>query len=490
MEYLSNPSHGSTTTTLEKHIHSTLMELLRFSTLLLMLSIEAFLFLQKWEPIFHILSLSSFLLFFTLLNSHLSIPRPVYLLDFSCLKPPDFCRVPFSTFLEHAGMTDFWDENTTAFMAKVLTSSGQGQQTYLPPSLHHIPPTSHHHEAIKEAQMVLFPVFEDLLSKTNLSPRVIDILIVNCSGFCPVPSLSSIIVNKYAMRDDVKTFNIAGMGCSASALGIDIAQNLLKVHKNSHAVVLSTEILSTSWYPGKGKSMMIFNCMFRMGSAAIWVTNRKEAKKFSKYRLLRTLRSQRAFDDKAYYGAFREEDSKGMIGVTLRKDVLQELGETLRPNITVLGSWILPVTEMFRYVVSKVWKRVIDKSVEIYMPDFRSVIEHFCLPASGKGMIREIGKGLKLGERDMEAALVTLHRFGNQSSSSLWYELAYMEGKERVKEGDKVLMIGIGSGLKCTSLVWECVRPIVGEAQKGPWDDSIDRYPNLAVGDDKDVYYI
>lgn len=84
----------------------------------------------------------------------------------------------------------------------------------------------------------------------------------------------------------------------------------------------------------------------------------------------------------------------------------------------------------------------------------------------------------------MEPALVTLHRFGNQSSSSLWYELAYLEAKERVKKGDKVWQLGMGSGPKCTSLVWKCVRPIVGEAQKGPWDDCIDSYPNLVVEKD------
>ncbi|KAL0292705.1 UNVERIFIED_CONTAM: 3-ketoacyl-CoA synthase 5 [Sesamum radiatum] len=87
-------------------------------------------------------------------------------------------------------MLDFLDEESVAFMAKVLRHSGQGEQTYIPPAIHYIPPKSGHQEALKEAHMVLFPVVEDLLSKTNISPQEIDILIVNCSGFCPAPSLS------------------------------------------------------------------------------------------------------------------------------------------------------------------------------------------------------------------------------------------------------------------------------------------------------------
>ncbi|KAL0294776.1 UNVERIFIED_CONTAM: 3-ketoacyl-CoA synthase 5 [Sesamum radiatum] len=247
------------------------------------------------------------------------------------------------------------------------------------------------------------------------------------------PSLSSIIVNKYSMREDIKSFTISGMGCSASALAIDMAQNILKTHRNSNALILSTEILSTGWYPGKEQPMMVLNCLFRMGAAAILVTNKREAKKTAKYKLLYSLRSQRAFDDKGYYSAIREEDSDGVTGVTLRRDLLQVAGETLRANIAVLGSKFLPYTEMILYALSIFKKKYLNKSTEIYVPNFKRVVQHFCLPASGKPVIREIGKGLRLGEREMEPALMTLHRFGNQSSSSLWYELSYMEAKERVK---------------------------------------------------------
>ncbi|KAK3022191.1 hypothetical protein RJ639_047013 [Escallonia herrerae] len=459
---------------------SALSEVLRVSSLLLVFSTEILFIAQKREPIYHALPFSCFLLFF-ILKTYLSRPSQVYLVDFSCFRPPNSWRVPFSTYLEHARMFNIFDEESLSFMARMLTSSGQSENTYLPPALHYIPPRSTDQESIDEFQMVAFPVFEDLMSKTNLSPRDIDILIVNSSVICPSPSLSSIIINKYALRDDVKSFNLSGMGCSASAICIDIAQNILKTLKNSNAVIISTEILSTGWYSGKERPMLILNCSFRTGSAAILLTNKREEKKIPKYVLLRSLRTQRAYNDLAYNSAMREEDSNGLIGFALKKDLMKAVGETLMSNFTILGSLTFPFTEKIRYAVSIIWKRFFDKSAEVYIPSFRSIIQHFCLPTSGKTLIGEIGKGLKLGEKDVEAALMTLHRFGNQSSSSLWYELAYMEGKERVKKGDKVWMLGFGSGLKCTSLVWKCVGHIVGEAQRGPWADSIDSYPVLSV---------
>ncbi|KAI4324914.1 hypothetical protein MLD38_030356 [Melastoma candidum] len=451
--------------------------------LLPLLSLFSFLFLPPfpcilgWRSPFHCsFAFACVLAAFLVLRRFCSRPCPVYLVDFSCLSPPAHCRVPFSSFLENVSLFGTFDWESIEFMSKILLSSGQSEETHLPPPLHYIPPKSGHDYSIEEAHLLLFSVMDDLLAKTGLSPRDIDILIVNCSGFCPQPSLASIIVNSYSLRDDVKSYNISGMGCSAGAIGVDMAKRLLGVHKGSNAIVLSTEVLSTGWYTGRDRPKLLLNCLFRMGSAAVLLTNRMEARKSSKYKVLHTVRTQRSFEDRSYYSAFREEDSDGHLGVTLNKDLLQVAGETLRSNITILGSEILSWSEKLRHVASVLRKRFVDKSSETYIPRFNSVVQHFCLPTSGRPVIREIGKGLNLGEGDMEAALATLHRFGNQSSSSLWYELAFMEAQGRVKEGDKVWQLGMGSGPKCTSVILQCVGPIVGEAQSGPWAEALQRY--------------
>ncbi|XP_010025262.1 3-ketoacyl-CoA synthase 6 [Eucalyptus grandis] len=459
-----------------KHFVSMFLDLVRLSFPLALLALEALFLLKKWTPTSHFLFFTCFPVFF-ILKRFIWSPDQVYIVDFSCLKPPSSCRVPFASFLEHASMMNIFDRESIDFMAKILTSSGQSEETYLPPPLHYIPPRTEFQESIKEVHTALFPVLDDLLEKTNVHPRDIDILIVNCSGFCPSPSLSSIIVNRYSMRSDVKNFNISGMGCTASAIGIDMAKSLLKVHKNSYAVVLSTEILSTGWYSGRERPKLLLNCLFRMGSAAILLTNKPKAKNVSKYKLVHSLRTQTALEDKAYYAAYLDEDAEGKLGVTLKRDLLQVAGETLRSHATILGSRVLPFTEKFWHGLSVFRKRFVHKSCDIYVPNFKTVVQHFCLPASGRPVIREIGKGLKLGEADTEAALMTLYRFGNQSSSSLWYELAYMEAKQRVKKGDKAWLLGMGTGTKCISLILERVRPILGESEKGPWASCIHDYP-------------
>ncbi len=65
---------------------------------------------------------------------------------------------------------------------------------------------------------------------TALAARLqIDGLIVNCSAFNPTPSLSAAVVNHFKMRQDVRTYNLSGMGCAASVIGIDLAMELLAV---------------------------------------------------------------------------------------------------------------------------------------------------------------------------------------------------------------------------------------------------------------------
>uniref|UniRef100_A0A0E0E9K0 Beta-ketoacyl-[acyl-carrier-protein] synthase III C-terminal domain-containing protein n=1 Tax=Oryza meridionalis TaxID=40149 RepID=A0A0E0E9K0_9ORYZ len=45
-------------------------------------------------------------------------------------------------------------------------------------------------------------------------------------------------------------------------------------------------------------------------------------------------------------------------------------------------------------------------------------------------------------------------------NGSLWYELAYVEAKGRVRRGHRVWQIGFGSGFKCNSAVWRALRDV------------------------------
>ncbi|KAL9321484.1 hypothetical protein ACSQ67_013323 [Phaseolus vulgaris] len=331
--------------------------------------------------------------------------------------------------------------------------------------------------AQEEVELVLFRIVKDLLSKHKVNPKRIDILVSNCSLFCPTPSIASMIINKFGFRSNIKSVNLSGMGCSAGLLSINLAKDLLKVHNNSLALVLSMEAVAPNGYRGNDKSMLIANVLFRMGGAAILLSSRKQDKSVAKYKLQHLVRTHRGSNDQAYKSVYQESDENEIVGVSLSRSLLTVAASALRTNITTLGPLVLPYSEQLRFgwsvICKKIWAR---GSKEIYVPNFKKAFEHFCIHAGGKSVIDAIEESLKLQKKDSEASRMTLYRFGNTSSSSLWYELCYLEAQGRVKKGDRVWQIAFGSGFKCNSAVWKCLSD-TDPSVRNAWSDRIHLYP-------------
>ncbi|KAK6115338.1 hypothetical protein DH2020_007607 [Rehmannia glutinosa] len=407
-------------------------------------------------------------------------PRPVYLVDYSCYRAPDSLKAPYDRFMEHSRLTGDFDESSLEFQRKILERSGLGDETYVPEAMHSIPPQPSMRAAREEAEQVMFGALDNLFANTNVKPKEIGVLVVNCSLFNPTPSLSAMIVNKYKLRGNIRSFNLGGMGCSAGVIAVDLAKDMLQVHRNTYAVVVSTENITQNWYFGNKKSMLIPNCLFRVGGAAVLLSNKTGDRRRAKYKLVHVVRTHKGADDKAFHCVYQEQDNVGKTGVSLSKDLMAIAGGALKTNITTLGPLVLPISEQLLFFATLVIKKLFKKNVKPYIPDFKLAFDHFCIHAGGRAVIDELEKNLQLLPSHVEASRMTLHRFGNTSSSSIWYELAYTEAKGRMRRGHRVWQIAFGSGFKCNSAVWEALRN-VKPSQNGPWADCIDRYPVKVV---------
>ncbi|KAH7444073.1 hypothetical protein KP509_02G063100 [Ceratopteris richardii] len=402
--------------------------------------------------------------------------RPVYLVDFACHKPDEALKVQFARFIEHSRLSGYFDESSLEFQRKILERSGLSEETCLPSALHQLPAVPSMAAAREEAEEVMFSALEILFENTRLRPKDIGILIVNCSLFNPTPSLSAMIVNRFKLRGNIRTYNLGGMGCSAGVISINLARDLLQVHRNTYAVVVSMENITQNWYFGNRKSMLIPNCLFRVGGAAILLSNRASDRRRAKYQLMQTVRTHKGADEKAFRCVYQEQDEHGKTGVSLSKELMSIAGDSLKTNITTLGPLVLPVSEQLLFFFNLIARRLFNMRVKPYIPDFKLAFEHFCIHAGGRAVIDELERHLLLSSKHVEASRMTLHRFGNTSSSSIWYELAYIEAKGRVHKGNRVWQIAFGSGFKCNSAVWQAIRSIRPSADN-PWADCIHRYP-------------
>ncbi|CAI0557256.1 unnamed protein product [Linum tenue] len=79
-------------------------------------------------------------------------------------------------------------------------------------------------------------------------------------------------------------------GSSASRDTPGSSRNSLET-KKKYALVVSTENITRNWYFGNHRPMLLTNCLFRIGAAAVLLTNRPSDRRRSKYPLRHTVRT-------------------------------------------------------------------------------------------------------------------------------------------------------------------------------------------------------
>ncbi|WOH16180.1 hypothetical protein DCAR_0935729 [Daucus carota subsp. sativus] len=427
----------------------------------------------KLHPVETIL-LSCFLVMF-----HFKLhARNVYLVNYASYKPDASLMCSKQQFMHLSRSSGAFNEESLAFQKKVLERSGIGEKSYLPEGLLTVPAKEGLSEARKEAENVMFGAVDELFSKVRLKVNDIGILVLNCSIFSPTPSLSSAIVNRYKLRSNILSYNLGGMGCSAGMISIDLAKRLLQVQPNCYALVINVECGNENWYRGNDRSMLISNCIFRVGGAAILLSNRSIDRFYSKYQLIHTVRTHKGADDLAYNSVSQQEDDdKSLVGIKLSKELVAVAGDAIKTNITELGPLVLPFSEQFLFLATKLAKKIFKMKIAVYVPDFKLAIEHFCIHAGGPAVLDAMEKNLQMTEWHMEPSRMSLYRFGNTSSCSIWYELAYAEAKGRIRRGDRVWQIAFGSGFKCSSSVWRALTDVDPIGEENPWMDEINDFP-------------
>lgn len=319
-----------------------------------------------------------------------------------------------------------------------------------------------------------------MLRSTKTKPKNIDILVINCSLFSPTPSLCSMVINKFNMRSDISSYNLSGMGCSAGLISIELAKNILASRPNSTALVVSTEIITPNLYHGNERAFLLQNTLFRCGGAAVLLSNKWTDAYRAQFKLLHVVRTQ-FISEESFGCVYETEDPASHRGVRLSKELVKVAGRAMEKNFTTLGPYVLPLSEQIKTGFSMLKKVVVKHlnssfklnigKVEPYIPDFKRGIDHFCIHAGGRGVIDGIEKNLQLNPSHVEPSRHTLYRFvfsrslnlltvlllcryGNTSSSSIWYELKYVRENMKLERGQRVLQLAFGSGFKCNSAVW------------------------------------
>ncbi|KAK9126886.1 hypothetical protein Scep_015732 [Stephania cephalantha] len=410
-----------------------------------------------------------------------------YVLNYQCYKPTDDRKLNADIGGNIIIRNKNLDLDDAKFMLKTLVRSKISEETYVSRNIIEAREDSTFlSDAIGELDEFFFDAIGKLLNNSHMSPSQIDVLVVNVSMFSSVPSLAARIINHYKMRDDIKVYNLSGMGCSASIVSMGIVKDVLKSMKNGLAMVVSSESIAPNWYRGRDKSMMIPNLLFRSGGCAILLTNNPNLRDKAKFKLNYLVRVHIGSDDEAYKYAMKMDDENGNAGVHISKSLPEAAAKAFSMNLKRLIPKILPLQELLRFAIASSISNVMNhydkqtiknsNSSSTVKINFKSGVDHFCIHPGGTAVINGVGNSMGLNEHDLEPARMALRRFGNTSASGIWYVLGYMEAKRRLKKGEKVLIAGFGAGFKCNTCVLEVVRDLDLEEQS-VWKDCIGEYP-------------
>lgn len=399
-----------------------------------------------------------------------SLREPVYMVDFAVFKPEDELRINLNECADSCWKWrhpdgEYVSEETHDFVKKVFAKSGiDNNGSYLPKNLHPqhtLEPCGGQDEAFAEARLVMGGAVEEVLRKTGIRADEIDILVTTSSVFAPTPSVASMLVNMFKMREDVQAYALAGMGCGNGVIGIHMVRDILQAHPGANALFICAEICSSAFYRGRDKHCLVSNALFRMGGAAAILTSGASQRGRCKYQLTHSERIHTGARDTGYNCMYVGPDASGQQGIFLYKELPTEAGLALEKCLKAVTPQILTWGQYAEAAIAIARRRWYGKdAVAPYVPDFTKCCDHFCLHAGGYAILKGIQAGMRLPADKMMPSFANLKDYGNTSSSTTWYSFAYLETVGDIKAGHRLMQAGVGGGMKAGISIWRALRDI------------------------------
>jgi 3-ketoacyl-CoA synthase len=214
------------------------------------------------------------------------------------------------------------------------------------------------------------------------------------------------------------------------------------------------------------------NVLFRSNGAAVLLSSRPADATTAKYTIRHIVRTIAAADDEAYRCVWQTDDAQGDTGVALKKELIGVAARTVTRNMNRLGPLVLPIGEQLKFAANTAVRTIASvlpaktaaklpaSWTKPYTPNFSKAFDAVCIHTGGRGVIDSMEQNLGMSKEMVEASRAALFQFGNTSSCSVWYELAYNETFGGVARGSRIWQLAFGSGFKCNSAVLRAVRTV------------------------------
>jgi predicted naringenin-chalcone synthase len=257
-------------------------------------------------------------------------------------------------------------------------------------------------------------VARDCLSRANVEPQAVDLVItVSCTGMM-LPSLDAFLIEELGLRHDVRRFPITGLGCAGGAAGLACAAEFIRGRRHARALVVAVELPTLTFQPSDvSTANFAASALFGDGAAAALVSGRAKRG----VEIVDTCSSQIPHSLEAM-GFDLETDGLHVI-------ISKEIPALVSLHFPVLVSQLLATHDL--------------------LPED---IDAFIVHPGGRRILDAVEEGMALSAERLEPSRQVLRHYGNISSAAVLFVLeTWLERQPRLEPGSFGLLAAFGPGV-------------------------------------------
>jgi predicted naringenin-chalcone synthase len=264
----------------------------------------------------------------------------------------------------------------------------------------------------KSAPALSVSSLKRVLEESHVSKNDISCVVVStCTGYL-CPGLSSYIIEKAELPENVYAIDIAGMGCGGAMPVLQACYNYLSAHPNTYAIALSTEVSSAAIYWGSDGELILSNSIFGDGSAACLLSNHDNSRGFKIIDFASTMLAN-------HRNALRFKTENARLRNVLKQTV-PDIAAHATQNIT---------HDIFEKHGLK-----------------QENIKFWVMHPGGRKVLDTIEQKMRLQKNALNHSRKVLYNYGNMSSPTVLYVLKEVMNDNSLNTDDKALISSFGAG--------------------------------------------